>query len=204
MKLLVGLVLFCHCLTGQKLVRKTLVNKNQQYIQVDTKNCFTTTITATAVEELQVEAAMEGEYANDLAIRITEDGANVLVSADFLPNFKNPNDKLSAHKVVSIALRINVPIDSNVLVYGTNSEIISSGQFKNLKVVLADGPCSLNHATGNIDIKTQNGHINAVGLVGDISAITTYGKLTIGKELHGFYDVKLTSVSGNISVNNTK
>ncbi|KPM32977.1 Hypothetical protein I595_1404 [Croceitalea dokdonensis DOKDO 023] len=204
MKQFLALILFAHGATAQKVVRKTLPYNSLKYLQIDAKNCYTTSVTATHIEELQIEATLEGEYTEDLAIRITENGNNILVSPDFLPNFKNPNDKLSAHKVISIALHVRVPLRSDVTVYGTSTAFVGSGPFKHLKVVLSDGDCSLNRTSGNIAVKTQNGNISAMGLPGNITATSTYGKLHLGELGQGFYEVNLESVTGNISVNNTK
>ena len=201
---LISVFLFTQFLTGQKLIRKTIINPENQSIQIDTKNCFQVLLETSKEKELRVEAAMEGEYQKDLAVKIEEDGLNVLVSADFLPNFKAPNDKLSAHKVISIALKIVVPENCSVNVFGTNSKVLASGKYRKLKISLATGDCTLNSVTENVEVKTQKGTINVITNRGKIDAKSIYGKVNLAKIPEGNSSYNLTSVEGDIYVIKTE
>ncbi|MFD2586598.1 hypothetical protein ACFSQJ_06630 [Croceitalea marina] len=188
---------------GQKTIRKTIINSEKQSIQVDTKNCYLVTLATSKESELKVEASIEGEYEKDLAVKIEEDGANVLVSADFLPNFVAPNDKLSAHKVISISLKITIPSYCNVNVYGTNSKVLASGKYKYLKVSSDTGDCSMVNVVENVEVKTQKGTINITAKEGKITAESTYGKVQLAKIPTGNSSYRLVSVEGDIYVNKT-
>lgn len=202
--LLISVFLFTQFLTGQKLIHKTISNPENQSIQIDTKNCFQVLLETSKEKELKVEAAMEGEYQKDLAVKIEEDGLNVLVSADFLPSFKAPNDKLSAHKVISIALKIVVPENCSVNVFGTNSKVLAFGKYRKLKISLATGDCTLNSVTENVEVKTQKGAINVITNRGKIDAKSIYGKVNLGKIPDGNSSYNLTSVEGDIYVIKTE
>ncbi len=192
-----------HSLIGQKTIRKTIINSEKQSIQVDTKNCYLVTLKTSKENELKVEASIEGEYEKDLAVKIEEDGANVLVSADFLPNFVAPNDKLSAHKVISISLKIIIPDYCNVNVYGTNSKVLASGKYKVLKISLDSGDCSIVNVVENVAVKTQKGTINITAKEGKIVAESIYGSVRLAKIPAGNSSYKLVSIEGDIYVNKT-
>jgi hypothetical protein len=202
--LLISVFLFAQFLTGQKLIRKTIINPENQSIQVDTKNCFQVLLETSKEKELKVAATIEGEYQKDLVVKIEEDGLNVLVSTDFLPNFKAPNDKLSVHKVISIALKITIPENCSVNVFGTNSTVLASGIYRKLKISLATGDCTLNSVTETVEVKTQKGTINVVTNEGKIDAKSVYGKVNLAKIPEGNSSYKLASVEGNIYVNKTE
>lgn len=200
----ISFFLFSQFVIGQKVVEKTILNPDKQYIQLDTKNCYLVDLSTSKGKELSVEASIEGEYSKDLAVRIEEDGANVLVSAGFLPNFIAPNDKLSAHKVISIALKVTMPEYCNVNVFGTNSKVVTTGKYKQLKISLANGDCTLNNVIENVDVKTQKGTIKVITREGKIDAKSTYGKVKTAKIPEGNSSYKLFSVEGNIYVNKTE
>jgi len=198
-------LLFFPCIVlGQKVVRKTLINPDTKFIQIDTKNCYQVKFHSAENRELRVKASIEGEYAKDLVVRIEEEGQNVIVSTDFLPNFVAPNDKLSAHKVISIRLDIAIPQYSNVNIYGTNTHVIGSGKYRNLKITLAEGDCILENVSEAIEVKTQSGAIHLIASAGIFDAESNYGVVKIAELPKGNFNYSLKSVEGNITVSNTK
>ena len=196
--------LFTQLSVGQKVVEKTLLNPDENFIQLDTKNCYLVELSTSKSKELRVEASIEGEYSKNLVVRLEEDGANVLISADFLPNFRIPNDKLSAHKVISISLKITIPENIMVKVFGTSSKVVAKGNYENLNISLANGDCSLYNVTENIYVKTQKGTISVITGKGKVAAKSTYGTVKIAKLPEGNTLYKLESVEGNIYVNKTE
>lgn len=189
---------------GQKVIRKTIINPDNQAIQIDTKNCYKVILETSKNKELSIAAEIEGEYQKDLVVKIEEDGSNVLVGAGFLPNFVNPNDKLSAHKVLSISLKIRVPEYCYVTIFGTNSQVEATGKYRKLKVSLATGNCFLNNVTESVEVKTQKGTINLVTQKGNIEAESAYGVVKLPKIPEGNSNYKLVSVEGNIYVKKTE
>ena len=197
-------ICFSHVIVAQKIIRKTVVNPNTQFIQIDTKNCYQATFDTVVGNELKVQASIEGEYAKDLVVKIEEDGINVTVSADFLPSFIAPNDKLSAHKVVSISLNVTLPEYSDLRVYGTNCRVTGAGKFNSVDIILADGDCILNTESEVASIKTQRGDITIHTSEGKIDAKSIYGTVDINKLPEGNLIYILQSVEGDIVVNNPK
>lgn len=190
---------FCLQLTSaQKLIKKSIVNGTISHIQIDAKNCFEIELGTNSGEELVIEAQIEGEYKEDLVLNIVEEGATIKINTDFQPNFINPNDKLSAHKVISIALRILVPEQKNVHVFGTNCNVIASGLYDFLKVSLSDGRCDLINVREAVEVRTQSGHISVKYSHAIVRAKSKYGRVTgnISKNGNGYYD--LSTVTGDI------
>ena len=131
------LLLFFCCLNftqAQKLIRKTLVHPEIEFFQIDSNHCFTVDLQTTGSKEMIVEATLEGEYYKDLLVQITEEGKTIKVSAGFQPNFVNPNDKLSAHKVISIALKISLPEYQKVQLFGSSSQVEVRGRYIDLDI----------------------------------------------------------------------
>ncbi|NQZ44134.1 MAG: hypothetical protein HRT65_07485 [Flavobacteriaceae bacterium] len=201
---LLGLLLSTSWCFSQKVVEKTLLNPQTRYIAIDSENCYKVELVTADTQALRIEAAIEGEYQNDLAVKLEEDGPNIKVSASFLPNFVAPNDKLSAHKVISIALRILVPLHSNVSVYGTTSDLTASGTFNTLNVLLSDGNCRLTDVRGAVIVKTAQGHISVSAESGNFDTHSDYGTTSFDSIPQGPSTFRLNSIQGNISVTRTE
>jgi hypothetical protein len=154
-------------------------------------------------DELVVEAIIEGEYTEELLIRIREEGSTVMISAGFHPDFVNPNDKLSAHKVVSIALSIHIPELKEVQVFGTNCNVNVRGLFSALGVVLDDGRCTLNQVQQKVEVSTQSGDIILYCSKGLIKAESRYGKITGEAIPKGDNTFELQSNTGDIDLYKT-
>lgn len=200
---LVGL-LFLVQVQGQKLVKKAFIGPRTQSIQIDAQNCYQIDLQTAKTKEVQVEASIEGEYAKDLLVSIEEKGTTVRISAGFHPNFINPNDKLSAHKVVSIALHITVPQYKEVAVFGTNSNVEVEGKYQSLDVTLSDGRCALNNVSETVEVTTQKGDIWLQADSGNILAESAYGHVEKAQIPTGQNQYTLKTVEGNIHLRKTK
>lgn len=191
-------------LQGQKLVKKAFIGPRTESIQIDAQYCYRIDLRTAPTKEVQVSASIEGEYAKDLLVSIEEKGTTVLVSAGFQPIFINPNDKLSAHKVVSIALQISVPEYKQVSVFGTNSNINATGKYENLHITLSDGRCTLENVSETVEVATQKGDIWLTAPSGDILAESTYGKVDQETIPFGDNQFILKTVEGDIHLKKTK
>ncbi len=153
---------------------------------------------------MTIEAVIDGEYTNDQLVSIQQKGAGILIETGFQPNFIAPNDKLSAHKVISISLTIMLPEDKNVEVFGTNSTVQVTGTYENLKVILDDGRCYLENVSRSALISTRSGDIFANCPSGTIEAFSKFGTVQSDTIPHGNNYYSLTSTTGNVSIHKTK
>lgn len=189
---------------GQKLVKKAFIGPRTETIQIDAQYCYRIDLKTASSDEVQVTASMEGEYAKDLVVSIKQSGTTAMISAGFQPLFINPNDKLSAHKVVSIALEISVPEYKNVNVFGTNTNLYATGKYKDLNVTLSDGRCALEHVSETVSVTTQKGDILLYVPSGDIVAESTYGKVEKEPIPFGDNQFVLKTIEGDIFLTKTK
>ena len=164
-------------LNAQKIVEKTVLNDHISLINIDTENCYKVTLETGNTEDVVVSANIEGEYKKDLVLEIKEEAASIFITTGFSPTFTSPNDKLSAHKVISISLHIIVPQYKNVKLYGKSSNITASGNYKNLNITLLDGYCMLQNISEAITASTQSGNIIVKGNNAIVKASTKYGKI---------------------------
>ncbi len=197
-------VLFSQFLIGQKTIRKSYPAPYGTLVQIDTDKSFKAEITAYEGDDLIVDAKLDGEYAEALSVNITEEGSTIWVATEFDPAFVLPNDKLSAHKVVSVSLSIKIPSNLDVQVFGTSCNVIMTGAFSNVDVVLNDGNCTLNQVAHTVNVQTQSGNINLNSLSGVIRAVSHYGRILQEKIPEGDERYELETVSGDITLERTK
>ena len=191
-------------LNGQKTVQKTITNHKDTAIEIDANNCFLVTIKTSKTNTIIVEAKMAGEYGNDLALNIHEEGTTLLIDTDLNANFEFPNDKLAAHKVLSIALEISVPENLKVTIHGTYCNVNTYGTYQNLDVSLSDGKCILNSIGDKTSVYTQSGTIELHANSAKINAISSYGEVTSEKIPEGNSLYSLKTITGNIRIYKTK
>lgn len=206
MRALLFLMVFFTLVTvhAQKLVRKAFIGPRTETIQIDAQYCYRIDLKTTDSDEVQVYASMEGEYAKDLLISIEQSGTTAMISADFQPLFTNPNDKLSAHKVVSIALEVTVPAYKSVDVFGTNTNLYASGVYRELNVALSDGRCTLENISESVQVTTQKGDIVLSTASGNIVAESVYGNLSKESIPSGDNQFVLKTIEGDIILKKTK
>ncbi|RRQ50267.1 hypothetical protein DZC72_06805 [Maribacter algicola] len=198
------LLLIAAQVTAQKKVHKVLLGESVKLIQVNAENCYEVILETGDNEEIEVDAQMDGEYSDDLQMKVSEVGNTLVLGAGFQPVFKNPNDKLSAHKVVSIALKIKLPKYKSVQVFGNSSRVIAFGDYLKLDVTLSDGTCELHNISQAVNVRTQSGNIVVYANRATISAETKYGQYKKDTIPNGFNSYKLNSVTGNIILNKTE
>ena len=188
-------------LSGQKIVKKSILNQDITTIQIDASNCYSIEIKTKPVKEILVEAKLDGEYSNDLVVNIKEEDTIINIETGFQPIFINPNDKLSAHKVVSIALDISMPQYKNVKLYGTNTRVTAKGSYENLTVILSDGTCEIINVLQDVQIRTQSGDILLNAISGDVYAKSKYGIVNHNPIPKGLTTYNLNTITGNIILN---
>lgn len=192
------LLLTLQIANAQKAIKKSIVNSKISHIQIDVNNCFEIDLATSDSEELIIEAKIDGEYEKDLLLSVSEKGSTIIISAGFQPSFVYPNDKLSAHKVVSIALKVLLPKQKEVHVFGTNCNVVASGNYKFLKVSLNEGSCDLIDVADTVEVKTQSGQIKASYSDAIIHASSKYGKVLGSPSEKGNNSFNLSTVTGDI------
>jgi hypothetical protein len=197
---LLFLVLGSGALFGQKQVTKTFINPGINAISIDGTRAYEIQLLTGGAQEVLVEARMEGEYGPDLMVLFKESGTTLFIETPFSPNFEMPNDKLGAHKVISLKLKIILPDHQNVFLNAASCQVSASGVFRNLDIVFNDGGCTLTHKAKRTSVTTGSAPITAHLESGVIEARSRYGKVYLQAIPLGDHYLKLYSTLGDITV----
>lgn len=204
MRVFIALVFSINLLGAQKVVKKSIINPEITTINVDANNCFELAIETTDNDEMVLEATIGGEYEKDLVLTSKQEGRTLQVNSGFQPIFKKPNDKLSAHKVVSIALKIYMPKNRSVNVFGGSCNVTVTGNYRKLKITVNEGNCTLNDVSESVMVKTRSGNISLYTKGAYVKAKSKYGNVQSDKIPNSEDRFDLTSVTGNISIIKTE
>lgn len=185
---------------SQKKVVKTLLSPEISSIRIDGQQCFSIELKTADVPEVVVQAMMEGEYQRQVLLLAEKQANTLVISTGFSPDFKLPNDKLAAHKVLSIRLEIILPAYQDVDVYAGSCIVETTGRFQNLSITLNDGRCQLGHTAENTQVRTQSATITAAVASGVIAAKSRYGRVEIADIPAGDSRFSLNSTEGDIMV----
>lgn len=185
-------------LNAQKMVKKTAFNPDTSFILIDANGCFKVEITATRSKEIIVAALIDGEYKNDLLVKIEEDGPFIEISTGFQPNYIKPNDKLSAHKVISISLKVQIPENMKVRLFGSNTNVYANGRYKDLRITLDDGTCNFQSINGIAHAVTRSGDIYVSSNGATIVTKNSFGSTEAGNIPKGDDYFNLITTTGNI------
>ncbi|MEJ2584111.1 MAG: hypothetical protein P8Z38_03425 [Robiginitalea sp.] len=185
---------------SQKRVTKTLVTRQISSIAIDCNLCYRVVLQTSDANEVSVEAQMDGEYEKGLLVNFREVGNTLFIETRFSPEFRFPNDKLGAHKVVSVSIRVTIPHDKETLLTASSCEVSTSGRYRDLKIVFNDGFCDLHHTAENTEVRTRTAPIVAHLKSGVVEAESRYGAVRLESLPEGDHHLKLYSTRGDISV----
>ena len=191
-------------LNAQKVVKKSVRNPDTSSILIDANDCFKVEVITTLSKEIVVEARIDGEYKSDLLVKIRDNDPTIIISAGFQPSFIKPNDKLSAHKVISISLKVRIPENMKVRLFGTNTNVYAKGSYKVLEVTLDDGSCNFQSIKGKAHAVTRSGDIYVYSKGATIETKNSFGNTETENIPKGDDYFNLVTTTGNIYLKKTE
>ncbi|WP_034887365.1 hypothetical protein [Gillisia sp. Hel_I_29] len=203
MKLIISILFFVltsGSLFSQKNSTRIFDAKDLQQLHINTDEIFKIHISTSSTDKVSVTTHATGEYYNDIALSIKMEGTKMMITSVFNEDLQGGFDKLSAHKVFSLEMSIEIPENIQVHIRSNIASVIGSGSFKSLELELQSGYCKLDPFQGNAVINTYKGSIYLATNNANIDAETRNGMLEIPMPLLGYHQIKLSSIDGDIRV----
>ncbi|SEK86377.1 hypothetical protein SAMN04487910_1329 [Aquimarina amphilecti] len=188
---------------SQSSFNKSIDATDLTEVSIILDNTFQIEITNTSENKIIVTAISEGEYQNNVLINVKRKGNSLSILDDIQPFSENYNDKLSAHKVIALKVKIQLPKHLKVIITSRLASLKLDAKIKSLFSELNSGDCFLNNFIGDATINTLAGSITVYTKNATIDASTKTGILSAEK-IFGEHLIKLKSISGDISVYKTK
>lgn len=189
---------------SQKMTQKRFDAHLADVLSVDCDQCFRMTLETTQTKEVVIDMFVEGENSEQVVL-LTEMSADSLqVTTKFQPVFKAPDDKLAAHKALSVVLHISLPPNKTLYLSSDLGSVMAKGQFTSLTVELTEGHFDGWLKSSNVTVHTLQGDIDLATNKGHAKLNSRNG--TVSQEYLGWGEnqVDLKTVNGHIRLRRTE
>jgi hypothetical protein len=190
---------------SQKLVEKQLDATRFERLIISSDMINTLTITSEATNQIRIVNKVVGENYENVILTTSEESKTLKIGTSYSPYFIAENDKLAAHKVMSVDIELTIPNFLYVEVHTPLASISVTGNYFNFHAYLENGDCQLNNFLGNAIIKTKQGNIK-VQARENVSgrAFSTNGSVVNYLPGKAKYTIIAESHGGDISLLQTK
>lgn len=188
--------------SAQKQLMQSYSNPEISGVYINSNEVFEIRLNAQPVSGITVTTLIEGEtFESSLLQTVVEDGI-LKITTGRTPDFVPYNDKLSAHKVLSIVLEITVPEGLDIDIYSTLASVDGKGKFGKVQMNLGRGGCRLEEFRfrESAQINTLTGSINIATETTSVIAQSRNGVVVIPKGFPVGKDLTLQSIQGDITV----
>lgn len=177
-------LLFCSLLFGQTQQRKTWDASTIESIHLDFPWASSIAINTHDDSVIEAHYQTEGEYQDLYLLKNSIVGVHFYLEEYQRPNWNNPGDKLSAHKVVANTVSLTIPEGLYLSLSAKETQINCSGEYENLTVRLEHGAAvfDIKNPIGTIQSLSADLHFYGLAshlLPKDINVDTTLGDIVV-------------------------
>lgn len=198
------LLLINYQLSAQKLIDETFSALELKTIVIDGSSIFKIDLQTRPSKAIHLITKIEGEYTPEIAVAYKIKDSTLYIGSVFRSSFALHNDKLSAHKVVSIEVVLEIPEHLKVYLKSDIGSAKIRGKYTFITAELSQGNCVLKDFIGSGIINTINGNITLETNFAQIKAHTKYGSLIKEAIVSGENTIKINSINGDIYLKKTK
>ena len=201
-KLVIACVLglFVNRAQGQKELQYTIHAEDLEGIVIESDQIFELFVKTVPGDVMRVAAEVEGETFESVLLECVVKENTWYVTTKRSLTFENIDDKLAAHKVISIVLFVEIPEAKNLVVTSGLASVKAEGNYNRVMMNLSGGGCVLKNFKGNGIINTLRGNIEVTTQDAQIHAQTRNGKIEVQNNTQGRYELTLKSIDGTIRV----
>lgn len=185
---------------SQKDTREIIDADNIKSISIYTDEVYLINIISTETSQVRIKTHSEGEYYNDIILETLVRGEDLSITTKYPGKLTGGFDKLSAHKVFSMEIELEIPEGLEVSIKSNIAALQTEGNFESVYADLKQGYCKLKEFTGTAVINTYSGNILVETSSGLIKANSRNGEVKTPKFLSGRNPLRLTSIDGDIMV----
>lgn len=200
-RILILICVFTTALVAAQRDTREIINAGKiEKININSDEVYLINITTSENDQIVISTHSEGEYYNEIALETSVNNEELIINTSYPRELTSGYDKLSAHKVFSLEIQLEIPEGMEVTVNSNIASLQSTGKFKSIFAELKQGYCKLLNFSGTAVINTFSGYILVETKSGLIDAKSRNGKVEIPDFLSGRNSIKLTSIDGDIKV----
>ncbi|MEH6657879.1 hypothetical protein [Leeuwenhoekiella marinoflava] len=185
---------------SQKQMLYTQPAAGLEGVFVNSDEVFQIHVQSVETNAIELKAEIEGETFETVLLDTYIENGLWVIRTKRAPGFQKIDDKLAAHKVLSVVLNIEIPKNRVFWVDSSLASVELTGLFKYINLNLSGGDCKLNAFRGSGIVNTLRGSIEVETEDNQIEAVTRHGRLQVANDAYGSQHLNLKSVDGDIRV----
>lgn len=126
-------------LFAQKRGEQIVDAQDIQSIHINSDLIFKIKISAQPTDKIILNTIIDGETSTSTLVHVNIADTRLEITTGRLPDYSPFNDKLSAHKVLSIELDLIIPQNLSVNIRSTLAEVTLAGHYKDVAIGLGRG-----------------------------------------------------------------
>lgn len=202
---LVSAFLFlCFSAFSQKETTHIIDAAEIESVVIKSDEVFKVRMSTAPVQTITIKTKADGEYYNNISLDSEIRGSKLLLTSRFREILQSGFDKLSAHKVFSMEVELEVPEGLSVELISNLASVVIKGDYEDIFVQLKSGFCNLQEFRGNAVVNTYDGNVDVETSNAVIKAASRHGTVNTVSNDYGQHKINITSINGNISVKKTK
>ena len=194
--------------SGQILAQKEIVKQFDasgiSTLAISGNTMFKIDISTKKVKDINLGLQVEGENNEHVLLKTYSKRDTLFVQSVYQPLFVQPDDKLSAHKKISIELTIVVPEHLNITITSDIASVFAKGTYNNFIAELLNGHFTAIGFSGDLLVNTIHGNISVETQATQLKLQTKNGVIKQEDISAGENSMSLNSINGNISVTKTR
>ena len=197
--------LFFGNIFAQKIIERNFNASEITSIEINSDVIYHIKITSRNTEQIKIKTQVEGENYENVVLGIIEENNTLHIKTSFTPFFEAKNDKLAAHKVISIEMELIVPESMAIKIEASIASVEIFGKYESISALLENGNCLMNNFMGDALLKTKQGFIKVYALEETFGTAVSKKGIVVNelsksniKSLK--YRIEAESFKGNISL----
>lgn len=185
-------------------MQRTLDASKIKSIDIAGNTIFKIKISTKPQKDISINLQVEGENNEQIVLQTKQKHDTLFISSAYQPMFIKPDDKLAAHKQISLELILQIPEDLNLLVRSDIASVFITGLYNQVVAELLNGHFFASKFSGNLQVDTLHGNITVETRAGKFNINSKKGKVQKANLPIGTNQFLLNSINGNISVFKTE
>lgn len=198
------LILLCLPAAAQKHTTHVIEGGDLEKIILSSDEIYIIKISTHPGSEIKIGTDAEGEYYNDINLDVERQANTLFLNSRFREILQSGFDKLSAHKVFSMEVELEIPVGMKIEINSNVASVYLKGKYNHALVQLKNGSCYLEKFEGNALINTLEGNILGDAKNFEAEANSRHGKVLLPVVTQGNHKMVLTSINGDIKLSETK
>jgi hypothetical protein len=190
---------------SQKIFEKQFDASDITHLVIYSEMINKLTIVSEKTDKIAIITKITGENSENVVVTASEEIKTLKIGTVYSPFFIAQNDKLAAHKVISVDMQMTIPEFMNIEIETKIASIEASGKFVEFHASLEYGNCELFDFLGDAALNSLHGNImvhagkNTWG-----KAFSQKGSVVNHLPTTGKYSILAESREGDISLLQTK